>query len=252
MFCFYEPEEAQPSGNVQNRRLNRDSYLWPLNVAIQDGRRRAGLLVDTDRQLPPLLAECGFRTVSASEGTIPVGEMAKRMLGNVAPTDVAAAASHENHVDCEDDHLDAGRYIPYSVKSFGPPSPSATKVGFFSTSDALGHRAPSADAHMSEGRDTSSRFPHVHPAVPLHPPLSPADLETIDAATRKMFCHFAGMMREAWERGCLPGYDGEIIPPPGEGGDGEKRFKEVEERVMREFDERGCHYGVREWVLEVV
>ena len=44
-------------------------------------------------------------------------------------------------------------------------------------------------------------------------------------------------------------YDGQVV---GKGAEGEKRLEEIEARVWREFEAKGCHYGVREWVLEVV
>ena len=64
-----------------------------------------------------------------------------------------------------------------------------------------------------------------------------------------MFGHFVEMMRGAWEAGCLRDYDGQVV---GKEAEREKRLGEIEERVWREFEAKGCHYGVREWVLEVV
>ena len=113
---------------------------------------------------------------------------------------------------------------------------------------------------------TLATHPHIRPPLPLSPPLSTTDLRTIEGATAKMFGHFVGMMRGAWVEGCLReacvegclrDYDGQVVGKGGEGEDlekeseGEKRLREIEARVWREFEAKGCHYGVREWVLEV-
>ncbi|KAL1750114.1 hypothetical protein FB107DRAFT_224431 [Schizophyllum commune] len=234
MFCFYAPEEAQfefGSGGDTSPELNRKSYLYPVNVAIQEGRRKAGLIVDLDRELPPLLAEAGLRVVAEDKGTIPVGRMVGEMLGG------GGGGEGGGHEGEEGENLDVPRHVPYSVKSFGPPSPSAVKTGF-----DFGVKGKSVFSHSST---TLATHPHIRPPLPLSPPLSATDLRTIEGATAKMFGHFVGMMREAWEAGCLRDYDGQVVG-------GEERLKAIEARVWKEFEAKGCHYGVREWVLEVV
>ena len=37
---------AHSSGGDTSPELNRESYLYPVNVAIQEGRRKAGLVVE--------------------------------------------------------------------------------------------------------------------------------------------------------------------------------------------------------------
>ncbi|KAL1712176.1 hypothetical protein EV715DRAFT_278148 [Schizophyllum commune] len=190
MFCFYAPEEAQfefGSGGDQSPELNRESYLYPVN-------RKAGLVVDLDRQLPPLLAAAGLRVVAEDKGTIPVGRLVGEMLGGGVP-----------------------RHVPYSVKSVGPPTPSALKTGVRLWGVGAPPRSP----------PTPTSTPH-----PLSPPLSPTDLRTIEGATSKMFGDFVGMMREAWEGDCLRDYDGQVV---GKGAEGEKRLGEIEARVWKEF-----------------
>ncbi|KAL1718594.1 hypothetical protein EV715DRAFT_200980 [Schizophyllum commune] len=274
MFCFYAPEEAQfEFGNRGDTspELNRESYLYPVNVAIQEGRRKAGLVVDLDRQLPPLLAEAGLRVVAEDKGTIPVGRMVGEMLGGAAAEGEGEEGGHEGE---EGEQLEVPRHVPYSVKSFGPPSPSALKTGFDfgvkgeSRSSFLLSVVSARPAAVLDTSTTLATHPHIHPPLPLSPPLSATDLRTIEGATAKMFGHFVGMMREAWEAGCLRDYDGQVVGKGdcdgqvvGKGGEGEdlemesegeERLKAIEERVWREFEAKGCHYGVREWVLEVV
>ncbi|KAL1726522.1 hypothetical protein EV714DRAFT_219134 [Schizophyllum commune] len=274
MFCFYAPEEAQfefGSGGDTSPELNRDSYLYPVNVAIQEGRRKAGLIVDLDRQLPPLLAEAGLRVVAEDKGTIPVGKMVGEMLGGGAAKGAKEGEGEEGgegkkegegekESEGEKEHLDVPRHVPYSVKSFGPPSPSVLKTGF-----DFGEKGESKScvayfdcARRRHTSTTLASHPHIHPPLPLSPPLSATDLRTIEGATAKMFGHFVGMMRGAWEEGCLRDYDGQVLGKGGEREDlekeseGEKRLEEIEARVWKEFEAKGCHYGVREWVLEVV
>ncbi|KAL1671753.1 hypothetical protein EV122DRAFT_225991 [Schizophyllum commune] len=235
MFCFYAPEEAQfefGNGGDTSPELNRESYLYPVNVAIQEGRRKAGLIVDLDRQLPPLLAEAGIRVIAEDKGTIPVGRMVGEMLGGADAKGEGEEGGHEGE---EGEQLDVPRHVPYSVKSFGPPSPSAVKTGF--------------DFGAKDTSTTLATHPHIHPPLPLSPPLSATDLRTIEGATSKMFGHFVGMMRGVWVEGGLRDYDGQVV---GKGAEGEERLKAIEERVWREFEAKGCHYGVREWVLEIV
>ncbi|KAL1712147.1 hypothetical protein EV715DRAFT_278160 [Schizophyllum commune] len=236
MFCFYAPEEAQfefGNGGDTSPELNRASYLYPVNVAIQEGRRKAGLVVDLDRQFPPLLAEAGLRVVAEDKGTIPVGRMVGEMLGGGGD-----ARAKEGGEEEEGGNLDVPRRVPYSVKSFGPPSPSALRTGF--------HFGELAD---DERATTLATHPHIRPPLPLSPPLSPTDLRTIEGAKPKMFGHIVGMMREAWVEGCLRDYDGHVV---GKGAEGEGRLGEIETRVWKEFEAKGCHYGVRERVLKVL
>ncbi|KAI5884807.1 uncharacterized protein SCHCODRAFT_01176847 [Schizophyllum commune H4-8] len=256
MFCFYAPEEAQLEfgrGGDTSPQLNRASYLYPVNVAIQEGRRRAGLVVDTDRQLPPLLAEAGLRVLAEDRGTIPVGKMVGEMLGGAEGIDANARAEEGE----EGEQLDVSRHVPYSVKSFGPPSPSALKTGFDFGEKGM-RTSDTAQPTVDERATTLTTHPHIRPPLPLSPPLSPTDLRTIEGATSKMFGHFVGMMREAWEMGFLRDCGGELIPAATDGDDEatraekEARFKAIGERVWREFEAKGCHYGVREWVLEAV
>ncbi|KAL1701570.1 hypothetical protein EV121DRAFT_211891 [Schizophyllum commune] len=264
MFCFYAPEEAQfefGSGGDTSPELNRASYLYPVNVAIQEGRRKAGLVVDLDRELPPLLAEAGLRVVAEDKGTIPVGRMVEEMLGGGG--EGGGEEGGEGEKGDEEEQLDVPRHVPYSVKSFGPPSPSALKTGFdFGEKEfvlTISRCLPFVLTTFVDTSTTLATHPHIHPPLPLSPPLSTTDLRTIEGATSKMFGHFVGMMRGAWEAGCLRDYDGQaVVGKGGEGEDlgkevgGEERLKAIEERVWREFEAKGCHYGVREWVLEVV
>ncbi|KAI4517460.1 hypothetical protein K525DRAFT_273600 [Schizophyllum commune Loenen D] len=249
MFCFYAPEEAQfefGNGGDTSPELNRESYLYPVNVAIQEGRQKAGLVVDLDRQLPPLLAEAGLRVVAEDKGTIPVGKMVGEMLGGGAGAGVDGVRKE----GVEGENLDVPRHVPYSVKSFGPPSPSAVKTGFdFGEKDTTTTSTTYTKLADDERATTLATHPHIQPPLPLSPPLSATDLRTIEGATSKMFGHFVGMMREAWEGGCLRDYDGQVV---GKGAEGEGRLGEIETRVWKEFEAKGCHYGVREWVLEVV
>ncbi|KAL1658406.1 hypothetical protein GGF50DRAFT_120896 [Schizophyllum commune] len=223
MFCFYAPEEAQfefGSGGDTSPELNRESYLYSVNVAIQEGRRKAGLVVDLDRQLPPLLAAAGLRVVADDKGTIPVGKLVGEMLGGGGD-----ARAREGGKGEEGEKLDVPRHVPYSVKSVGPPTPSALKTGACTPPPPT--RSLPTPSAPPRSPPTPTSTPH-----PLSPPLSPTDLRTIEGATSKMFGHFVGMMREAWEGDCLRDYDGQVV---GKGAEGEKRLGEIEARVWKEF-----------------
>lgn len=86
MLGYYAPEEPL---HEDDNEMAVDSYLWPLNKAIQEGRSRAGHLVHTAHELPPLLEESGFRILRAGRGVIPMGPMVRRVFskdyGSVFP-----------------------------------------------------------------------------------------------------------------------------------------------------------------------
>ncbi|KAL1657630.1 hypothetical protein GGF50DRAFT_132043 [Schizophyllum commune] len=87
------------------------------------------------------------------------------------------------------------RHVPYSVKSFGPPSSSALRTGLDLEEKDTTSPSKLAD---TERATTLATHPHIRPPLPLSPSLSPTDLRTIEGATSKMFGHFVGMVREAW------------------------------------------------------
>ncbi|KAI3998301.1 hypothetical protein K525DRAFT_245738 [Schizophyllum commune Loenen D] len=82
------------------------------------------------------------------------------------------------------------RHVPYSVKSFGPPSSSALRTGLDLEEKDTTSPSKLAD---TERATTLATHPHIRPPLPLSPSLSPTDLRTIEGATSKMFGHFVGM-----------------------------------------------------------
>ncbi|KAL1670945.1 hypothetical protein EV122DRAFT_285532, partial [Schizophyllum commune] len=95
----------------------------------------------------------------------------------------------------EEAQVEFPRHVPYSVKSFGPPSSSALRTGLDLEEKDTTSPSKLAD---TERATTLATHPHIRPPLPLSPSLSPTDLRTIEGATSKMFGHFVGMVREAW------------------------------------------------------